>query len=78
MTSIILLPLFSSFFFKTYTYLFDKFDENTVAAGRSSHNPITDGWEPPCGFWELNVGPMEEQSVFLTSEPSLQPLFLSS
>jgi hypothetical protein len=24
--------------------------------------------------WELNSGPLEEQSVLLTSEPSLQPL----
>jgi hypothetical protein len=34
---------------------------------------ITDGCEPPCGCWELNSGPLEEQSVLLTSEPSLQP-----
>jgi hypothetical protein len=24
-------------------------------------------------FWELNSGPLEEQSVLLTTEPSLQP-----
>ena len=29
--------------------------------------------EPPCGCWELNSGPREEQSVLLTTEPSLQP-----
>jgi hypothetical protein len=34
---------------------------------------ITDGWEPPCGCWDLNSGPLKEQSVFLTTEPSLQP-----
>jgi len=34
---------------------------------------ITDGCEPPCGCWELNSGPLEEQSVLLTTEPSLQP-----
>jgi hypothetical protein len=28
--------------------------------------------EPPCGFWDLNSGPLEEQSVLLTTEPSLQ------
>ncbi len=39
-------------------------------------NPITDGCEPPCGCWELNSGPLEEQSVLLTSEPSLQLLLL--
>jgi hypothetical protein len=33
---------------------------------------IIDGCEPPCGCWELNSGPLEEQSVFLTAEPSLQ------
>ena len=31
--------------------------------------------EPPCGCWELNSGSLEEQSVLLTTEPSLQPLF---
>jgi hypothetical protein len=37
-----------------------------------------DGCEPPCGCWDLNSGPSEEQSVLITSEPSLQPpsLFL--
>ena len=34
---------------------------------------IRDGREPPCGCWELNSGPLEEQSVLLTTEPSLQP-----
>ena len=35
-------------------------------------DPIVDGCEPPCGGWELNSGPLEEQSVVLTSEPSIQ------
>jgi hypothetical protein len=34
---------------------------------------ITDGCEPPCGCWELNSGPLEEQLVLLTAEPSLYP-----
>jgi hypothetical protein len=33
---------------------------------------ITDDFEPPCGCWDLNSGPLEEQSVLLTTEPSLQ------
>jgi hypothetical protein len=33
---------------------------------------ITDGCKPPCGPWDLNSGPLEEQSVLLTAEPSLQ------
>ena len=36
-------------------------------------DPIIDGCEPPCGCWVLNSGPLEKQSVLLTSEPSLQP-----
>ena len=36
---------------------------------------IIDGSEPPCGFWELNSGPLEEKPVFLTSKLSLQPVF---
>jgi hypothetical protein len=36
--------------------------------------PFADGCEPPCGFWDLNSGPLEEQSMLLTTEPSLQPL----
>jgi hypothetical protein len=34
---------------------------------------ITDGCEPPCGCWDLNLRPLEEQSVLLTAEPSLHP-----
>ena len=31
--------------------------------------------ELPCGCWELNLGPLEEQQlVLLTTEPSLQPV----
>ena len=33
---------------------------------------ITNGYEPRCGCWELNSGPLEEQSVLLDTEPSLQ------
>jgi hypothetical protein len=32
-----------------------------------------DGCELPCGCWDLNSGPLEEQSVLLPAEPSLQP-----
>jgi hypothetical protein len=40
---------------------------------KRASDPITDGCEPPCGCWELNSGPLEEQSVLLATEPSLQP-----
>ena len=38
---------------------------------------VTDSCELPCGFWELNPSPLEEQPVLLTAEPSLQPSILS-
>jgi len=41
---------------------------------KRASDPITDGYEPPCGCWELNSGPLEEQLVLLTTEPSGQPL----
>ena len=43
------------------------------AGQKRAPDPITDGCEPPCGCWELNSGPLEEQAMLLTSEPSLQP-----
>ena len=41
---------------------------------KRASDPITDGCESPSGCWELNSGPLEGQLVFLTTEPSLQPL----
>jgi hypothetical protein len=48
--------------------------EYTVAVfgQKRASGPITDGCEPPCGCWELNSGPLEEQSVLLTAGPFLQ------
>ena len=42
---------------------------------KTASDLITDGCEPPCGCWELNSGPLEEQSVLLTAEPSDQHLY---
>lgn len=36
---------------------------------RSPATEVTDGPEPPCGCWESNLGPLQEQ-VFLTAEPA--------
>lgn len=36
-----------------------------------------DGCEPPC-YWELNLGPLEEQPVLLASKPFLQSQGLTS
>ena len=35
-------------------------------------------YEPPCGYWELNPGPLKEQRPFATELPSLKPLILVS
>jgi hypothetical protein len=52
----------------------------TVAVFRHSRrgHQIFDmeGCEPPFGCWDLNLGPLEEQSVLLTAEPSHQPYTL--
>jgi hypothetical protein len=40
---------------------------------RAATDFIMDGCEPPHGCWDLNSGPLEEQSVFLPPEPSRQP-----
>jgi hypothetical protein len=37
-----------------------------------------DGCEPPRGFWDLNSGPSEEQSVLLTAEPCLHPIIYNN
>ena len=47
--------------------------EYAVAHQKRASDPITDGCEPPCCCWELNSGPLEDQSVTSTSESSLQP-----
>ena len=38
---------------------------------------VIDNCELPCGCWELNLGPLEEQPVLLIAELSLQPVFRS-
>ena len=43
------------------------------ACQKKARDFITDGCEPLCGCWGLNSGPLKEQLVLLTSEPSLQP-----
>jgi hypothetical protein len=60
------------FFFKKKKHLF----KYTVAVFRHQKREsglVTDGCKAPCGCWDLNSGPPEDQSVLLTAEPSLQP-----
>jgi hypothetical protein len=37
--------------------------------GRGHQIFVTDSCEPPCGCWNLNSGPLKEQSALLTTEP---------
>jgi hypothetical protein len=41
---------------------------------RSPGTGVTDSCEVPHGCLKLNLGPLKEQTVFLTAEPFLQPL----
>jgi hypothetical protein len=63
-----------SFFLRFILFIICK---HTVAVFRHQEREsglVTDGCEPPCGCWDLNSGPPEEQSVLLPAEPSRQPL----
>jgi hypothetical protein len=75
-----LVDSFLSFFFlKIYLCIMSALSACTPACQKRASDPIIDDCEPPCGCWEMNSGPLEEQSVFLITEPSLQlpkdPLF---
>jgi hypothetical protein len=45
------------------------------AGQKRSQDFVIYGYEPSCGCWELNSEPLEEQTVLLTAEPSLQLKF---
>jgi hypothetical protein len=47
--------------------------EYSAACQKRTANPPIYGCEPPCGCWELNSGPLEEQPVLSAAEPPLQP-----
>jgi hypothetical protein len=40
---------------------------------KRASDAISDNCEPPCGCWKLNSGPLEEQSVLLTTRKPSQP-----
>jgi len=55
--------------YPTYTWHPQRPEEGVESSGSG----ITDGRELPYGCWELNLSPLEEQSMFLTMEPSISP-----
>ena len=70
----IISSLFLFFFFNIYLFIMYTIFCLCMPAGQKrAPDLITDGCEPPCGCWELNSGPLEEQAMLLTTEPSLQP-----
>ena len=61
-----------NFFSKRYIYyVYSSLSECVSADQKRAPDLIIGGYEPPCGCWELNSGPLKEQPVLLTSEPSL-------
>jgi hypothetical protein len=44
------------------------------ACRKRTSNPFIYGHEPPYGCLELNAEPLVEQPVFLTTEPSYEPI----
>ena len=70
MTTILLTDIFKKDLFIYFMYisiLYLSSDQKRVS------DPITDGCEPPCDCWDLNSESLEDQSVLLSTEPSLQP-----
>jgi hypothetical protein len=58
------------FFYKIYLLLYiSTLSSDAPEEGVRSHYGCC---EPPCGCWDLNSGPSEEQSVLLPYEPSCQ------
>jgi hypothetical protein len=49
--------------------IFNYFMYTAAMHQKRASDPIKDGCKPPCGCWELNSGPLEDQSVILTAEP---------
>lgn len=56
-------------------YVYALFVCSAQEASRVCHSPWTlsaDGYELPCGFWESNPGPLEDQPVPLITNSSLR------
>jgi hypothetical protein len=69
-----LVLVFSLYFFKFYLFiLYMRIHCRCLQTHQKrASDLITDGCESPCGCWELNSGPQEEQPVHLTTALSLQ------
>jgi hypothetical protein len=62
------------FFLKIYLFIICKYTVAVLRYSRRGHQiSLRMVCEPPCGCWDLNLGPSGEQSMLLTTEPSRQP-----
>jgi hypothetical protein len=50
-----------------YLFIVCKYTSCLQTHQKRASDLITYGCEPPCGCWDLNSGPLEEQSVLLTT-----------
>jgi hypothetical protein len=57
--------------FKKYVFIYLMYVSTLSLSSDTPEEGIESCFQPPCGCWELNSGPLEEQSVLLTTEPSL-------
>jgi hypothetical protein len=64
---------FFGFFFKK-KFLCECSAAYTSAGQKRASDPLIDVCKPQCGCLELNSGPLEEQLVLLTTEPTHQPI----
>ena len=65
--------LFIYLFFSCLQNMYMLFPKQPPEGSRFPETGTTNDLEPPCGFWKLKPGPLEERPV-LTIEPSLHPL----
>ena len=63
------------FFKKKFIYLFNECKHTVTLQThqKRASDPITNGCEPPCGCWELNSGPLEEQPVSALNHWAISP-----
>ena len=64
------------YFLKIYLFHVYEYYSCLQTHQKRALDPIIGGNEPLYVCWQLNSGPLEEQPVPLTAEPSLQPPFL--
>jgi hypothetical protein len=59
----------TSFLKKKDLFIIYKYTVADFRHTRRGYQTSTDGCELSCGCWDLNSGPLEEQSVLLTAAP---------